>query len=221
MEVFSSLVVLLLLVADISEAPPSAVMADVVVESLLEGALGFREIFVVDVFVAAERVGIRILRVELNGPGEELQRLFVLLLQGEAVSNCDPGFRRIDGLFEGLMGQEAEIDLFLEMPQTTRIVLNSLNSVWLDLVCLLVILRCLVVLDYLHVGPSDGGEHPTCVEVILRQFLEVFNGFKAVVGAEVVVSISELLQQRHKVFIVLEILEDSEEEWMLFLRLGI
>lgn len=167
MEVFSGLVVLLLLVADVSEAPPSTVMPDVVVESLLEGTFGFGEVLVIDVFVTAEGVGIRILGVELNGSGEELQRLLMLFLKGEAISNCDPGFRRIDGLLERLMGKEAEIDLLLEMPQTTRVVLDSLNSVGLDLVSLLIVLRCLVVLHDFHVSSSDGGEHPACVEVIL------------------------------------------------------
>lgn len=119
MEVFSSLIVLLLFVADVSKSPPSTVMPHIVVQSLLKGAFGFGEVFVVDVLMAAEGVSIRILRVELNGPGEEFESLFVLLLKGEAVSNSDPRFRRIYRFFKGLMGQEAEIDLLFEMPQAT------------------------------------------------------------------------------------------------------
>lgn len=142
-------------------------MPDVIIESLLESAFGFGEVLVVDVFVAAEGIGIWILGVELDGSGEKLQRLLVLFLEGEAVTNCNPGFGRVDGLLEGLMGQEAEIDLFLEVPQTARVVLNSLNSIGLDLVSLLIVLRCFVVLHDFHVRPSNRGKHPACVEVIL------------------------------------------------------
>ena len=218
-EVFAGLVVLLLLVADVAEAPPGAVVAHVVVEGLLEGALGLGEVLVIDVLVAAERIGIWVLRVELDGPGEEFKGLLVLLLQGEAVADGDPGFGRVDGLLEGLVGQEAEVDLLLQVPQAAGVVLNSLYPVRLDLVGLLIVLRCLVVLDDFHVGPSDGGEHPAGVEVILRQFLEVLHRLQAVVSAEVVVPIGELLEQGHETLISDRILEDSEE-WMLFLRLG-
>ena len=199
MEVLSSLVVLLLLVADVAEAPPGRVALEVEVESLFERAFSLREVLVVDVFVPAERVGVRVLRVELDGASEELECLLVLLLEGEAVAHCDPGFWGIYALLQGLVGQVAQVHVFLQVPQAAGVVLHSLEPVRLHLVRLLVVLCGFAVFNHLHVGSADGCQHPPCVEVVLRQLLELVDGLQAVVHAEVVVALAELAQQRHQI----------------------
>ena len=87
--------------------------------------------------------------------------------------------------------------------------------------CLLVIVSCFIVLYYLHVGSSDGGEDPAGIEVVLRKFFELLDRLHAVIEAEVIVAISVLLQKRHKIFVIyLVLVEDYEAEWILFFLLG-
>ena len=49
-------------------------------------------------------MGVSELWVEFDGPIEEFQGVFMLLLDGEAVADDDPGLRSEEGLFEGLVG---------------------------------------------------------------------------------------------------------------------
>lgn len=63
MEVFSGLVILFLFVADVSQAPPSTIVSDIIIKGLFKRAFCLGEIFVIDIFVSTERVGIRILRI--------------------------------------------------------------------------------------------------------------------------------------------------------------
>ena len=81
MEVFTSLVVLLLLIADVSETPPCRIMSHIIIKSLLKSPLSFGKILVVNMLMAAQRMGVGILRVELNSPCKELQSLLMLFLQ--------------------------------------------------------------------------------------------------------------------------------------------
>ena len=67
--------------------------------------------------MATEGECIGVVRVELAGPIEEFDSLFVFFLEGEAVSNCNPCFRDEQGFVKGLVGQVAEFYLLLEMPQ--------------------------------------------------------------------------------------------------------
>ena len=86
---------------------------------------------------------------------------------------------------------------------------------------LLVIVSCFIVFYDLHVGSSDGGEDPAGIEVVLWKFFELLDRLHAVIEAEVIVAISVLLQERHKIFVIyLVLVEDYEAEWMLFFLLG-
>jgi hypothetical protein len=62
-EMLRGIIVLLLLVRDIAEAPPSIVVPRVEVQSIFEHFLGFAELLVVDVLVAAQGVGVRVVGV--------------------------------------------------------------------------------------------------------------------------------------------------------------
>ena len=114
----------------------------------------------------------------------------MLLLQRETVANRNPCFRGIKGLLKRLMCQVTEINLLFEVPETTRVILNAFDSVRFLLISLLVILSSLIILHYLHVGPSDIRQHPPCVKLVLWKFFKLFNRLRAVVRAQMEESIA-------------------------------
>ena len=63
-------------------------------------------VFVGDVLVAAERVRIGKILVELDGPTEEFERRFVLFLKTVAVSDHTPGFWSEKRFLESLVAEE-------------------------------------------------------------------------------------------------------------------
>lgn len=63
LEVFSSPLVLLLLIEDVAQPPPRVVVPDVEVQSVLEALARLLEILVVDVLVPAQSVRVRAVRV--------------------------------------------------------------------------------------------------------------------------------------------------------------
>lgn len=72
MEVFSSFVILFLFVTDVTQAPPSRVMPNIIVQRLLKGSLCLSEVLVINMLMATEGVSIGVLRVQLDGPCKEL-----------------------------------------------------------------------------------------------------------------------------------------------------
>jgi hypothetical protein len=52
-----------LFVANVTQTPPSTIMSYIIVQSLLKSSFGFGKIFIIDMFMAAERMGIGILRI--------------------------------------------------------------------------------------------------------------------------------------------------------------
>lgn len=74
------------------------------------------EVFVVDVLVAAEGVGVGVVGVELDGPVEEGQTILMFLLEGETVAHCYPTLLCEDTLGQTVVGQVGEFHLFLQVP---------------------------------------------------------------------------------------------------------
>ena len=156
MEVLSCFIIFLLLVADISQSPPSWIVSHVIVQGLLKSPFCFSKVLVINMLMPTEWVSVRILRIQLNRTSKEFQSLFMLFLQRETISNRNPGLRSVYTFFKRLMSKITEINVLLLMPQTTWIVLNSFKSIWLKFVGLLVILRSIVVSDNFHIGPCDS-----------------------------------------------------------------
>ena len=197
MEILSSFIIFFLLVTNVSQAPPSRIMPDIIVQGLLKCSLCLSKILVVDMLMTTERVSIRILRVKLNSPSEELQSLLMFLLKRETISNCYPGFRCIHTFLKRLMGQIAKVNMFLLMPETAGVVLDAFKSIWLKFISLLVVLSSIMVFDNFHIGSGDGGENPACVVLIQRQFFELFNSIIALVGTKQMISLSKSSEQGH------------------------
>ena len=141
--------------------------------------------------VSAERVGVGVLRVELNGSREKLQSLFVLLLQRKAVSNSYPGLLRVHAFLQRLMGKVAELHVFFEVPKTARVILNAFQSVRLHFVGLFIVLGSLRVANHFHIGSSDGCQDPARIELILGKFLEFLDRFQTVVVAEHIITLAK------------------------------
>ena len=91
------------------------------------------------------------------------------------------------------------------MPETTGVVIYSLNSVRLQSVSEFVVLNGVLVPDYFHVCLANIAEHPSCVEMVLRQLFKLFDSLKTVVHQQVVVSFCQFLQQRHQVYVLIKI----------------
>lgn len=143
-------------------------------------------------------MSIWVLRVQLDCSSEKFESLFVFFLKGETISNSDPGFRGVYTFFQGLMGEIAEVNMSFHVPQTARVVLYSFQAVRLKFVCLFVVLGSLRVLDNFHVGSSNVGEYPACIEVVLRQFFKLLDSFEAMVETEQIISLCELSEQSHQ-----------------------
>ena len=166
MEILSSFIIFFLFVANVSQAPPSRIMPDIIVQGLLKCSLCLSKILVVDMLMTTERVSIRILRVELNSPSEEFQSLLMFLLKGETIPHCYPSFRCIHTFLKRLMGQIAKIHMFLLMPKTTGVVLDALKPIRLKFISLLVVLSSIMIFDNFHVGSGDSGENPAGVMLV-------------------------------------------------------
>lgn len=67
-------------------------------------------------FVSAQGVSIRKILIELNGPSEEFQSSFVLFLQAVTVADDTPCLWSKERFLEGLIAQEDQSLLVLEMP---------------------------------------------------------------------------------------------------------
>lgn len=93
------------------------------------------------------------------------------------------------------MCQITKLYLFLEMPQTAGVVLNTLSSVRLKPVSLFVVAGSLLILNNFHISSSNCCKNPTGVEMLLRQFLELFNCLNTIVTVHVVTAIGKLFQQ--------------------------
>ena len=175
-------------------------MPSIQVQRLFEHLLGFGEILVVHILVATQRVGIGVMRVELNGSHEELESLFVFFLEGKAVADSNPGFGNEQRLVEGLVRQVAEVSVFLQVPQTTRVVLDAFHPVGFAFEGFLVEGDGILVADHFHVGLAHVGEHPSGFEVVFGQFLELLDGFEAVVVVELVVAVGQFPEQTDDVW---------------------
>lgn len=111
--------VVLLLVEDVTEPPPSVVLPVVRVERLLVAFLCLFECFVFDVFVATQGVGVGEATVELNGSVERFQGCLVLLLEGVTVTKNAPGLRSENASFEGVVADEAKVSCLLLVPEAS------------------------------------------------------------------------------------------------------
>lgn len=105
----------------------------------------------------------------------------MLFLQGEAVADGDPGLWGVQGALEGGVGQITQLDLLFEMPQAAGIILNSLQTVRLEPICLSIVLLSLSILHNLHKAPANIRLHPSRIQLIRRQLLELVDGLRAVV----------------------------------------
>lgn len=75
------------------------------------------ELFHADGLVARERRGIRASRIELGCSAEATKGLVMLLLQGEGVSDSDPGFRREAVNREEFLSEVGKGDRIVEVPE--------------------------------------------------------------------------------------------------------
>ena len=96
---------------DLAEAVPGVVVATVCGDGGAICVEGFLELFVGDVFVALEGEAICEGGVELRGPLEAFEGLFVFALQGEGVPYCAPCLRRESVDFNKFVGEVSEFDL--------------------------------------------------------------------------------------------------------------
>jgi hypothetical protein len=84
-----------------------------------------------------------------------------------------------------------------EVPETARIVINTLNPMGFQLIRSLIVLDGLLVLYNFHIGLADVAQDPARVEMVRGQFLELFDCLETVVHQEVVVALRELFEQGH------------------------
>ena len=107
---------LLLLERDITEAPPCVIVGLVGLESRLITFLAIVVVLIGNKLVAAQGVSICKILIELNGPSEEFQSSLVLLLQTVTVADHAPCLGSEERLLEGLIAQEDQGLLVLEVP---------------------------------------------------------------------------------------------------------
>ena len=134
-------------------------------------------VFIVDVFVGGECVGIGIVGIELDGPVKEEETVFVLFLETEAVADCNPRLLGEDALLQTVVGQVGQLHRLLQVPQANRVVLHSFQSVRLHFQTLPEILLRLTILAHLHVCSSYLTVSPPCSKLLLWQYLQRLDCF--------------------------------------------
>jgi len=80
MEILACFVIFFLLITDISETPPSRIVPNIIVKSLLKGPLCLGEILVINMFMSTQGMCIGVLRIELDCSCKKLQGLLMLFL---------------------------------------------------------------------------------------------------------------------------------------------
>jgi hypothetical protein len=95
-------------------------------KSSSEAPSGLVEIFIFKEFLAAEGVGISESWVNLNGFLESLHGLLVLFLLRVVVAQNNPGLRGGEILLQRPSGEHKQFSLFLQLPQTSGVVLKTL-----------------------------------------------------------------------------------------------
>mmetsp|Transcript_164 Transcript_164/g.354 ORF Transcript_164/g.354 Transcript_164/m.354 type:complete len:251 (-) Transcript_164:1222-1974(-) len=152
------------------------------------------KVFVRHILVCAQGVGVRRGWAELDGAGEELEGSLVLLLQRKAVANNHPGLCSQAVELHGFLGQEGQLHLFFEVPQSCRVVLHPIQAVPPCFACHLEGCTCSVVVHLLEVAPSQTHLRPPGRKVSLRQLQHDLHGFCTPEAAALLVGQAELLQ---------------------------
>ena len=113
----------------VSDSPPGVVVPVVGGQGALVALFRLVEVLVGNVLVPAKRVRVREARIKLNRTVKEAKRCFVLLLKRVAVANSAPGLRGKQTLLKSKVAQATQLHLPLELPQASRVVLQSFQAV--------------------------------------------------------------------------------------------
>ncbi|KAH9390269.1 hypothetical protein TYRP_007828 [Tyrophagus putrescentiae] len=150
--------VLLLLVVDHADAVPGVVVPSIQSGRIPEAGHRIVQLVGGHQLVAEQCVGVAEGGVHLDGPLEELDANFVLLLQAEAVPGDAPRLRGGPVKVDQRLRQAAELHLLLLVPEGGAVDLHALEAVRLGGTGPLEGLNRLVVLAHLKVGAANGGE---------------------------------------------------------------
>ena len=107
----------------------------------------------------------------------------MLLLKRVTVTYNTPSLRGEQRFLKCMIGQIAEVDLLLQMPQACRVVLKSLKSIWFYLNYLFVNFLSILVFSHLKVASSDLCVCPSGRVLLLSKLVEYFESFLAFIKA--------------------------------------
>ena len=108
---------------------PSIVVDGIDADGVFETIHGLLCFLQRQILVAEQGVGVGECRIDLDGPLEEFQRLFAILLQIEAVAGAAPSGGRRLVLRQHLLRQGRQANLLLQMPQRRAVVLHQIGAV--------------------------------------------------------------------------------------------
>jgi hypothetical protein len=136
--------------------------------------------------------------VQLYRAIEELEGSLVFLLQGIAVADDAPSLRGEERLLERVVGETAELNLLLEVPETGGVVLEAFQATGIHFYHLRVHLLGVLVFAHLKVALGHLTQYPTSSVLSFRESSEYFDALLALVETEILVSRAEHSQQAHE-----------------------
>lgn len=101
---------------NVAETPPSVIMRLVSLEGSLVAFLTVVVVFICHKFMAAESVSVSEILVKLDGSSEKFKSCLVLFEQTITVSDHAPCLRSKKRLLDGLVAEEDQCWLVLEVP---------------------------------------------------------------------------------------------------------
>ena len=143
-------------------------------------------------------MGVCVMGIQLDGTTEELQSSLMLFLKGIAVTQDTPCLGGEEAPLHGVIGNVTQVHLLLQMPQASAVVLQTFESVRLNLEHVLKESFCLLVLAHLEVAPCELALDPTCLLLFLGQLLKLLDGLMAFIVAHQLIRDSDLTQQSDK-----------------------
>ena len=150
----------------------------------------------------AKCVGICKIHIKLNCPRKRLKRLFMLFLQWVAVSKNTPSFRSQQWSLECIIADIGQVNLFLQMPKTSGIVLKTLKSVRFKLKHFLVHLLSLCPLRHFKVASRNLAKDPACCLLFLWKTFELRYRIRAFEITHQLVSDSNISEKCDKVMLL-------------------
>ena len=177
-------VVLALFFKHLAEAVPSVVVSVVGRDAVAVGRKRLVVFLAGDVFVTLEREGVGEFGVELGGAFEASERLVVVAVEGEGVSDCAPGLGGEPVEVDEFVGEVGEVDVAFEVPEDGRVDFHVFEAGWRHGSYAGKVVVGFGVVGLLVEGAADLGEDPGSFSLLGWDGVEDLEGVLTLIMAQ-------------------------------------